>query len=100
MDYSTSQFKIKSPRGWVNSFALRPSGDGIQTKSTAQEEQRLQGPRAFFEKTIQDLHEYVQGCIAELVFNLDEVSIADWEDRKTKKVLACRLRENHFSIIY
>jgi hypothetical protein len=80
--------------------------------------------RERFEIIIQDLHEYVQGCIAELVFNLDEIGISDWEDRETKKVitLAAMLRltrhhavsrnvkhisaiccmwllENHFSII-
>jgi hypothetical protein len=42
----------------------------------------------FLERIIQDLHEYVQGCVAELVFNLDEVGISDWEDRKTQKVIA------------
>jgi hypothetical protein len=26
--------------------------------------------------------------VAELVFNLDEVGISDWEHRKTKKVIA------------
>jgi hypothetical protein len=29
----------------------------------------------------------VQGCVSKLVFNLDEVGISDWEDRKTKKVI-------------
>jgi hypothetical protein len=33
------------------------------------------------------MHEAVQGCPAELVFNLDEVGISDWEDRKPKKVV-------------
>jgi hypothetical protein len=43
---------------------------------------------AFLERIIHDLHDYVQGCVVELVFNLDEVGISDWEDRKTKKVIA------------
>jgi hypothetical protein len=47
-----------------------------------------QVPGAFRERIIQDLHEYVQVCVAEQVFNLDEVGISDWEDRKTKKVIA------------
>jgi hypothetical protein len=38
----------------------------------------------FLERTVQDLKEHVQGCVAELVFNRDEVCISDWEDRKTK----------------
>jgi hypothetical protein len=41
----------------------------------------------FLERTVQDLKEHVQGCVAELVFNLDEVGISDWENRKTKTVI-------------
>jgi hypothetical protein len=44
----------------------------------------------FLDKTIQELNEHVKGCIAELVFNLDEVGISDWEDRKPRKVIARR----------
>jgi hypothetical protein len=40
----------------------------------------------FLDKTVQDLNEHVQGCTAGLVFNLDEICISDWEDRKTRKV--------------
>jgi hypothetical protein len=39
------------------------------------------------ERTEQDLKEHIQGCVAELVFNLDEVGISDWEDCKTKTVV-------------
>jgi hypothetical protein len=44
-------------------------------------------PRGFFERTVQDLHDNVQGCVDELVFNLDEVGISVWDDRKQKKVI-------------
>jgi hypothetical protein len=125
LGYCRSQFKIKSTRRWINSFVLRHSDELIETMSCPQEGQRSQVSRAFPERIIQDLHNYVQGCVAELVFNLDEVGISDWEDRKTKKVtvpaampgqtihygvsrnvkhismIACMwLLENHFSIIY
>jgi hypothetical protein len=36
---------------------------------------------------MQDVNEYVEGCPLELVFNLDEVAISDWEDRKAGKVV-------------
>jgi hypothetical protein len=87
MDYYAPQFKIKSTRGWVNSFVLTHWDEVIQTKRGAQEGHRWQVPRALLERIIQDLHEYLQGSVAELVFNLDEVGIADWEDRKTNKVI-------------
>jgi hypothetical protein len=38
-------------------------------------------------RTVQNLTEYVQGCVPELGFNLDEIDISDWEDRETRKVL-------------
>jgi hypothetical protein len=71
----------------VNSFILCHPDEIIQTKSVLQEQQRLQVPRVFPERTVQNLNEHIQGCVVELVFNLDEVSISDWEDRKTKKVI-------------
>jgi hypothetical protein len=67
----------------------------IQTTSVPQEEQHSQVPRAFFEKIIQNLHNYVQGWVAELVFNLDEVGISDWEDRKMKTVIVPALTLGH-----
>jgi hypothetical protein len=41
----------------------------------------------FLERSVQNLNEYVHGWTAELVFNLDEVGISDWEDRKARKVV-------------
>jgi hypothetical protein len=64
----------------------RHSGEVIQTTCIAQEEERVQISTTFTERTIQDLDENTQGCMAELVFNVEEVGISDWEDRNTKKV--------------
>jgi hypothetical protein len=47
----------------------------------------VQVAKAFLERAIQDLHMYVQGCVAELVCNLDETGISDWEDRQMKKAV-------------
>jgi hypothetical protein len=87
MDYCTSQFKIKSTRGWINSFVLRASDEVIQIR-VAQEEQGSPVSSAFPERIIQELHNYIEGCVAELVFSFDEVGISDWDDRETKKVKA------------
>jgi hypothetical protein len=88
-DYCTSQFQVSIIRGWVNSFVLCYLDEIIQVKSSPQEGQRLQVPRVFLARTVQNLneYEYVQGGTAELVFNLDEVGISDWEDRKARKVV-------------
>jgi hypothetical protein len=37
---------------------------------------------------MQDPNYHVQTCGAELVFNLDEIGISDWEDHKMKKIAA------------
>jgi hypothetical protein len=83
-NYCITQLKVPISRGWVNSFVRRHSGKIFKMKITAQERQRLQVPRMFLERTDQDLKEHVQGCMAELVFNLDEVGILDLADRKMK----------------
>jgi hypothetical protein len=60
----------------------------IPTASAPQEEQPLQVPRTFLERTVQFLNESAQGCLAELVFNLGEVGISDWDDYQTTRVVA------------
>jgi hypothetical protein len=44
-------------------------------------------PRVFLDETICYLREFVQVMKEELVFDLDEVGMSDWEDRKDKKVV-------------
>jgi hypothetical protein len=89
-DHCMSQFQVPITRGRVNSFVLGSPDEIIQAKSSRQEEQHLQVMRVFLERTVQNLNEYVQGCIAEPVFNLDEVGISDWEDRKARQVVVYR----------
>jgi hypothetical protein len=48
------------------------SGEVIQTRRAA-----FTVPRAFLERTIQDLTEHVQGYVAAMGFNLDEFGIQD-----------------------
>jgi hypothetical protein len=59
----------------------------IQAKSITQAEQRLQVARTFLERTVQDLNESLQRCIAELVFDLDGIGISDWKNCRTKTVI-------------
>jgi hypothetical protein len=82
-----NQFKASITLGWMNSLILRHRAQIIRTKSVPQEQQRLQVPRVLLERTVQNRNEHVSGCVAELVFNLEEVRISDWKDRKTRKVL-------------
>jgi hypothetical protein len=71
----------------VDTFISRHSAELTEKKSFPSEEPRLQVPRIFLEETIRSLHETLQACPADLAFNLDEVGISDWEDRKPKRVV-------------
>jgi hypothetical protein len=86
-DYCLTQIQIQITRGRMNSLVFHHSSEVIQTRSTPRKEQLLRVPRTFLERTIRDLNKHVQGCVAELVFNLDEIDISDLEDRETRKVI-------------
>jgi hypothetical protein len=88
--YCEVKYPILISRGWADSFILRHRDDLTETKSTLQEETRLEVPHAFMDQTIHRLREYVQEMKAELVFNLDEVDMSEWEDRKDKKVIVTK----------
>jgi hypothetical protein len=64
-------------RRWVDSFILRHKADLFETKSTPQEDARLEVPRAFLDEMVNYLREHVQGIKSELVFNLDEVGMSE-----------------------
>jgi hypothetical protein len=79
----------------VDSFILCHPYEIIQTKSVPQDQQRLQVPGMFLNRTVQNLNEHIQGCVAELVFNLEEVGISDWEVREPRKVLVPATMRGH-----
>lgn len=85
--YCSTKFNKKITKGWVDSFIGRHLTELIETTSTPQEEPRLQVPRIFLDETIKAMKEAVQMRPSDLVFNLDEVGISDWEDRKSKRVV-------------
>jgi hypothetical protein len=58
----------------------------IETQRILQEEQRFQVPRIIPKRAEQHLKEYGQGCKAEMMFNLDEIGLSDWEERPPKRV--------------
>lgn len=87
LDYTNSVLGEAVTRGWVDSFIHRHTAGLFETKSLPQENPRLQVPRIFLERAIECLRGHVPGSVAELVFNLDEVGISEWEDRSEKKVI-------------
>jgi hypothetical protein len=58
-----------------------------EKESSPQEEPRLQVLQIFVEQIRRLVHKTLQGCPDDLIFNLDEVGISDWEDRNPKEVV-------------
>jgi hypothetical protein len=79
-------WKFEASREWVDSFISLHSAELTEQTSFPQEEPHLHVPRIFLGKTIRSMYEILHGCPADLVFNLDEVGISDWEDRKPRRV--------------
>jgi hypothetical protein len=58
-----------------------------RTKSARHEGQRLEVPRRFLDEAVRCTNEFVNGLPTELIFNLDEVGISEWEGRTSKAVI-------------
>jgi hypothetical protein len=86
-EHVAAEYGVPTTRGWVNSFIGRHIGDLCFAKGSLQESQRLEIPRCFLDQTLEWISQFVQGRPIELVSNLDEVGISEWEDRKPKKVI-------------
>jgi hypothetical protein len=84
-EHFSRRYKFVATSGWVNSFLGRHADRLWKAKSAPQEAQRLKTPRCFLEETVRSIAQHVQGRPTELVFNLDEVGISEWDDRTVKK---------------
>jgi hypothetical protein len=85
--YCAAKLSFPVTRGALDSVIGRHLSELINVKSTPQEKPRLQVPRIFLEETIRNMQEAVNRRLSDFVFNLDEIAISEWEDRKSKKVM-------------
>lgn len=74
--------------GWISNFLTRRSGQVIELTVGSQEELRLQVPRIYLQRYLRLIPRVVVGKSLELIFNLEETGISDWEDRRSKKIVA------------
>jgi hypothetical protein len=88
--YYRAKYSVRISRGWLDALILRQQENLAETKSTPQEDMRLEVPRVFLNATVHHLRQYVQGMKAELVFNLDQLGVSQWEDRRDRKVVIPR----------
>lgn len=87
LEFVISKFKKNVTKGWVNAFIGRHQDELQKCYSIPQEDSRLCIPRLFLDQHITNMKTYVSGKCSELVFNIDEVGLSEWEDRKIKKVI-------------
>ena len=54
-------------------------------------------PREYLEKHIQNLKDYVQGICSELLFNLDEVGLSEYEEHTHTHTITCYMGYAHYA---
>jgi hypothetical protein len=81
------RFHVTLTHGWISTILSRHSEKVGRAFVSPQELPRLQTPQCYFDKYI----DLIQACVplvpSELIFNLDESGLSDWEERKSKAVL-------------
>jgi hypothetical protein len=87
LSFVNEHFQKTVTYGWLASFMERWEGIVIRTTVVPQEQLRLRIPRECLNDYVSFIKEYVPLVPAELIFNLDETSLSDWEERKTKLVI-------------
>jgi hypothetical protein len=73
--------------GWLRTFLDRHRSQVRRAVVHPQEYVRLQVSSCWLDSYIQFIKNYVPKIPAELIFNLDETGLSDWEERKEKVVL-------------
>jgi hypothetical protein len=87
LNYIEENFQKTLTYGWVESFLSRHAEEVKSADVSPRELPRLQTPRRYLQGFIDLLRMYVPLVPSELIFNLDETGLSDWEERKRKRVL-------------
>jgi hypothetical protein len=87
LNYCIATFGAAVTRRWVDSFMSRHAAELFETKSSSQEKRRLEASQVFLEAAIEGVQTHVQNACADLVFNLDQIGISEWEDWVKRKVI-------------
>lgn len=73
--------------GWIEGFLSRRTSQIEKMTIAPQELTRMQIPRSYLDRYIALIKTYVPLVPAELIFNMDETGLSDWEERRPKRVL-------------
>jgi hypothetical protein len=81
------ELKTEIMKWQVDSFIGHHLNELIKIKSMSQEEPRHQVSRMFLDTILHVMEDTIHNRSMNLVFNLNEVGISEWEDRKPRKVI-------------
>jgi hypothetical protein len=87
LKFIETRFRKILTYGWVKSFLHRRAQNVNQVVVSPQELPQLQIPRRYLNEYIALIQKYLPIVPAELIFNLDETGLSNWEERKRKLVL-------------
>ena len=92
--YVEETFQKCITRGWVYRFLYRHRDALIKTEISPQEELRLKVPRTYLIEFMNLVEKIITIVPADLVYNIDETGLSDWENRKPKTVIIPKDLEN------
>ena len=90
LSFIKEKFDRELTSGWFNCFFYKDIDILKKLHSTPQDDKRLSIPRVFLREHLINVHKNVEGRRTELVLNLDEVGVGEWEDSKPFKVIVDR----------
>lgn len=87
LKYVEKNFNKSLTYGWLNTFISRHQNSIKKTVVSAQEDLRLTVPRIYLKEYLDLVEVLIKITLAELIYNIDESGLSDWEERKPKTVL-------------
>lgn len=87
IDFIEVTFQKTVTKGWVNSFIFRHKNELAKTVIEPIDDSRLKVPRKFLQDFLDLIENIISITPAELIYNIDETGLSDWEERKSKTVV-------------
>jgi hypothetical protein len=87
LNYVEERFNKTLTYGWMKRFLDRHKSDVSDVTVTPHEKVRLDVPRCHLEEYLTLIKKIAPLIPTELLFNLDETRLSEWENRRSKPVL-------------
>jgi hypothetical protein len=88
LKYIEAQYGLIQSHSWFAQFLERHSEEIIRSVAVPQENLRLEVPRIWLNEYLELITKIVPLACCELIYNLDETGLSEWEERRRKNVIA------------